>query len=78
MHRRTWTAHADALPDGVVVVDASGTARLLLGDRSLAFGFAGWHDPQPRPTGSVDVLTPPTSVLALSHGFRPTLHESAA
>ena len=76
-HRRTWTADADALPDGTVVIDA-GTARLLVGDRSLAFGFDGWHSPMPRPTGAVDVLTPPTSVLALSHGYRPTLHESAA
>jgi hypothetical protein len=77
-HRRTWTAEADSLPDGAVVLDGTGAARLVLGDRSLAFGFAGWRDPQPRPAGAVLVLTPPTSVLALSHGFRPTLHESAS
>jgi len=75
-HRRVWTAEADALPDGTVVIDA-GMARLLLGDRSLAFGFDGWHSPTPRPPGAVDVLTPPTSVLALANGFCPTLHESA-
>jgi hypothetical protein len=75
-HRRVWTAEADALPAGTVVIDA-GMARLLLGDRSLAFGFDGWHSPMQRPPRAVDVLTPPTSVRALANGFCPTLHESA-
>ena len=75
-NRRTWSADADTLPDGSVILDPSGS-RLLLGDRSLAFDFGGWHDPQPRPAGTVAVLTPPTSVLALIHGFTPVLHESA-
>ena len=75
-HRRTWSADAATLPDGTVIVD-SYRSRLLLGDRGLAFGFGGWHDPQPRPRGVVEVLTPSTSVLALTHGFRPMLHRSA-
>ena len=75
-HRRTWTADAESLPDGTVVLDPSGS-RVLLGHRSLAFGFDGWHDAQQRPSGAVEVLTPPTSVLALSNGFTPVLHASA-
>jgi hypothetical protein len=69
--RRRWTAAADALPDGtVVLLDGP---RLLLGDRLLAFDFGGWRDPVPRPAGELTVLTPPTSVLALRHGFVPVV-----
>lgn len=75
-HRKTWSAVASDLPDGTVVVDGA-AARLLAGDRSWAFGFGGWHDPQPRQACAVDVLTPPTSVLALANGFTPVLHASA-
>ena len=50
---------------------------MLVGDRSLLFGFGGWHAPAPRPRGEVEVLTPPTSVLALANGFVPLLHPSA-
>ncbi|GAB4063548.1 hypothetical protein GCM10028777_07010 [Angustibacter speluncae] len=74
--RLTWTAPARDLPDGTVVV-REGAARLLLGDRSLAFGSDGWHAPAARPAGDVVVLTPPTSVLALGNGFAPLLHPSA-
>ncbi len=74
--RITWAAPADELPDGTVHLDG-GVARLLVGERSLAFGFDGWHSPRARPSGEVDVLTPPTSVLALRAGFGPVLHPSA-
>ncbi len=47
--------------------------RLVRGDRLWAFTFGGWDDPVPRPTGRLTVLTPPTSVLALAHGFVPEL-----
>jgi hypothetical protein len=59
------------LPDGaVVLVDGP---RLVLGDRLYAFAFAGWRDPIARPTGPLRVLTPPTSVAALRHGYVPQL-----
>jgi hypothetical protein len=74
--RRTWVAPARDLPDGTVHL-VGGRARLLLEDRSLAFGFDGWHAPVDRPSGEVEVLTPPTSVLALGNGFAPLLHPSA-
>ncbi len=75
--RHTWTAPARDLPDGAVVV-RDGLPRLVLGEELLAFSFAGWGAPVLRPVGDLTVLTPPTSVLALSHGFRPELHSSAA
>ena len=70
--RLTWLADAGELPDGVVVL-VDGAARLLVGRRSWAFGFGGWHDAARRPAGDVTVLTPPTSVAALRGGFTPTL-----
>jgi hypothetical protein len=76
--RLVWTADDGAeLPDGTVVVDAAGASRLVVGDRALAFSFGGWRDAVDRPDGSTTVLTPPTSVAALRHGFVPTLHPSA-
>jgi len=77
--RKLWTAdHAD-LPDGSVVLDATGAPCLLVEDRTMSFTFGGWSDPRPRlRRGSVQVLTPPTSVVALAHGFGPELHPTAA
>ena len=76
--RIVWTATQSDLPSGTVVVDGN-TPQLLLDDRALTFGFAGWHSPAPRPRrGLVHVLTPPTSVAALANGYTPLLHPSAA
>jgi len=76
--RMLWHADLTTLPDGTVIVDQHGDARLVVEDRLLRFRFDGWTEPVPRPaSGDADVLTPPTSVAALAHGFRPTLHPSA-
>jgi hypothetical protein len=75
--RLLWAAPFPQIPDGTVVVDPDGTCKLVLGDRLLRFSFDGWLAPEPRPAGTATVLTPPTTVLALSHGFRPTLHPTA-
>jgi len=78
-HRKLWCAPFDALPDGAVIVDRPGNARLVLGDRTLAFSPTGWTSLQVRPShGMAHVLTPPTSVAALRHGFEPVLHPSAS
>ncbi len=75
--RLVWSAHRVDLPDGTVVIDADGGTRLVLGPHLWRFTFGGWTDPVTRPDdGVVDVLTPPTSVAALAHGFVPTLHPS--
>jgi len=74
--RRLWSAPAARLPDGAVVLTDG--PRLVLGAWLLAFDFDGWRDPVPRPSGDLTVLTPPTSVLALRHGFRPVLAHARA
>jgi hypothetical protein len=65
------------LPDGAVVVGEHGEARLVCGQSTWAFSFDGWSLPLPRTDDMVDVITPPTSVAALRHGFMPVLHRSA-
>jgi hypothetical protein len=61
------------------VVDPAGDARLVVGDRTLAFAHAGWSSPAARPAHEVTrVLTPPTSVAALRRGYEPVLHPSSS
>jgi hypothetical protein len=76
--RLVWEAPVDELPSGTVVLDDDAQPRLVLEDRMLAFTFDGWTHPIDRPArGKVGVLTPPTSVAALTNGYSPTLHPSA-
>ena len=75
--RRLWRAAVDALPPGTVVADEARRALLVTGDAVRPFGFDGWGPTEAPPAGEVAVLTPPTSVLALAHGFEPVLHPSA-
>jgi hypothetical protein len=76
--RIVWTSPLDELPDGTVIVGTDRTPRLVLHDVLLRFTFAGWADPIVRPRhATASVLTPPTSVAALTHGYRPRLHDSA-
>ena len=75
--RRLWTAASRDLPDGTVVIGESGEPRLVRGELTWKFSFDGWTDPRPRPRReTVEVITPPTSVAALIHGFEPVLHPS--
>jgi hypothetical protein len=76
--RILWEAPIDSLPTGSVIIGRGGEPRLVLADRTMAFSFTDWVDPVERPLGTtVQVLTPPTSVAALAHGFVPVLHPSA-
>jgi hypothetical protein len=76
--RITWQAPHAQLPDGTVIAAADRSCRLVTCDRLLRFTFDGWSDPSPRPMeGDATVLTPPTSVQALAHGYRPLLHPTA-
>ncbi|CAN5252894.1 hypothetical protein BH18ACT5_BH18ACT5_18950 [soil metagenome] len=72
---RTWTAKLETLPVGTVILGWERTPLIVLADRVGAFTFDGWVNPDNRsPRGSVEVLTPPTSVAALAGGFVPLLH----
>ena len=78
-HRRLWSATLNDLPDGSIFVGEAGEARLIHRDCTLAFSFDGWQQSQRRPQGvTVEVITPPTSVAALQHGYEPVLHSSAS
>lgn len=82
-HRKLWPAPYRSLPPGAVVVSAAaplpGRALLVAEGGVRPFGFDGWGPVEPPPdTGEVAVLTPPTSVLALAHGFTPVLHPTAS
>ena len=74
--RRTWSAPGAGLPEGTVIA-VEGTAHLLAGGAVRPFSFGGWGAARVVPDGELTVLTPPTSVLALAHGFVPVLHLSA-
>jgi len=77
-HRRLWPAPVNALPAGTVVVGpAAGRALLVTAEGVRPFTFEGWGRLAAAPDGEVPVLTPPTSALALAHGFEPVLHPSA-
>lgn len=76
--RRTWTSGIDDLPAGTVLVGPERQPRLLLPDRLVGFAFSGWAKALRRPVGvRVEVLTPPTSVVALANGYEPLIHQSA-
>jgi hypothetical protein len=75
--RRTWPAEGADLPEGTVIA-LDGTAHVLVGGAARPFSFAGWGAARAVPGGELTVLTPPTSVLALAHGFVPVLHPSAS
>ena len=77
--RKTWTAAASQLPDGAVILVGDRHPALIAENHLFAFGFGGWTllDERP-PRGRVVVLTPPTSVMALSRGYTPRLHPSVS
>jgi hypothetical protein len=75
--RITWTSDLGDLPDGTVIL-IEGVPTLVHGHRLMSFGFDGWRNPVDRwASGAVTVITPRTSVAALTGGFEPTIHESA-
>ena len=73
--QRRHQAEASALPNGAIILE--GTAKLIWGHSARTVTAAGYGAAEPRPEGMVTVLTPPTSLKALSNGYRPKLHGSA-
>jgi hypothetical protein len=75
--QRTTQARAADLPDGVMI-RRGGRLWLLAGGQLREWSFGGYTAPIPVPgPETVEVLTPPSSVAALAHGYRPLLHPSA-
>lgn len=79
VHRLPWAE----LPAGTfAVVDDDPV--LVLDDRLVPWSPAGYGAPRPRPSGrrgtraTAAVLTPPSTVALLRHGYRPLVHPTAA
>lgn len=75
--RKLWRSTLGELPVGTIVLDAGRLPCLWTGAALRTFGFEGWGETAPVEDGEVEVLTPPTSVAALTNGFEPVLHLSA-
>lgn len=78
--RRGHDARVDDLPDGAFVL-ADGEPWLVLGDELLRWTPGGYADRRPRPGGAATLVTPPSTVEVLRHGWNgvvPFLHPSAS
>lgn len=76
VHERAWSD----LPDGTFVLSDDGGPALVQADRLVPWTptSSGYGPPGLRPRrGRVPVLTPPSTVAVLAHGYTPVLHPSA-
>lgn len=64
------------LPDGAMF-ERGGKAWLKLRDRALEWRFSGYGNARSLPAGSVKVITPRSTLVALGAGYDCTWHESA-
>lgn len=71
--QRHHDADCDDLPDGVFVLNDTGAPALLWKGAQHQFHVDGYAPPALRPKGSVTVLTPRPTVVALANGFAPQL-----
>ena len=69
------TSPIEELPDGAMVQDRA-ESYLILRGRALAWSPAGYREGSSVLQGAM-LLTPPSTVRALSAGYRPVLHPSA-
>jgi hypothetical protein len=75
--KRTHLADLAELPEGVMIRTGDG-ASLLVEGRLRPWSFSGYGSALPeRPSGLVEVLTPPSIVAAISAGYRPLIHPTA-
>jgi hypothetical protein len=65
----------DALPDGATVQAGEGSYVIARG-KALRWSFDGYREPI-NPMRDAMLLTPPSTLHALSAGYRPVLHPSA-
>jgi hypothetical protein len=74
----TYQEQLDRLPDGAfVVLEASDVPYLVLGNRLYPWSFEGYGEPIARSSAVVQVLTPPSTVRALAHGYLPDINPTA-
>jgi hypothetical protein len=75
--KRTYQARAARLPAGVMVADEQARPHLVLDNALWPWTPAGYGEPIPMPIDAVRVLTPPSIVRAIGHGYAVGLHASA-
>jgi hypothetical protein len=79
--KRRHSLAIDALPDGAMLALRGDpeAAFALRGESLLRWAPDGYGDARARPRGIlVEVLTPPSILAVLAHGYRPRWHPSAA
>ncbi len=73
----TYQMPAGELPDGVMI-RAGGDIWLLLAGQLRPWSFQGYGSPAAAvPAGTVEVLTPRSTVAVIAAGYRPLVHPSA-
>lgn len=76
--KRTHRLLAEQLPDGAMLRSDDGASFLALrGSYALLWSPGGYIGQCERPRSLVTVLTPPATLAALEHGYRPQWHPSA-
>jgi hypothetical protein len=74
--KRVWHARLGDLPDGAMIA-RGGRAHAVRGGSLLPWSFAGYGAPALLETHVIaDVLTPPSTVAALTAGYRPLWPEA--
>jgi hypothetical protein len=79
--KRRHSLPIDALPDGAMLALPGDPEAVfaLRGESLLRWTPDGYGDARARPRGIlVEVLTPPSILAVLTHGYRPRWHPSAA
>jgi hypothetical protein len=75
--KRTYREQVARLPTGVMVADARARPHLVVNNALLPWTPAGYADPIRPPSDPLSVLTPPSIVQAITHGYVVGLHPSA-
>jgi hypothetical protein len=69
--QRRETLEAATLPDGTIILEDR--PKLILGDAMYPVDASGYGPPERRATGTVTVLTPAMSRMALAEGYAPVI-----
>ena len=75
--KRLHRLSVESLPDGAMIATPAGEFMALRGGEALLWSPSGYVASRPRPSGSVDALTPPATLAALANGYRPLWHPSS-